>query len=54
MTIVKKPIDPYKKVRRDIPPPGFPFGKKGKHDKNKIRKSKNKIIKEGQEEGAQE
>jgi len=54
MTNNKKDIeeDPYKEIRRDIPPPDFPFGKKGKHDKNKIRKSKNKIIKEGQEEGA--
>lgn len=46
----KKPIDPYKHIRREIPPPGHPIGFGKEYNKNKYRKNKKKIIEEELEE----
>lgn len=41
--------DPYKHIRRDIPPPGFSIGNRG-YNKNKNRKRIEKLIIENIEE----
>jgi len=42
----KEKLDPYKEIRRSVPPPGFPFGKKRRYDKDKLRRGKRKVIEE--------
>ena len=42
--------DPYRKIRRNIPPPSFPIGKGREYDRKKEKEEEETLIEEGIDE----